>query len=145
MLVFFFKQKTAYEMRIIDWSSDVCSSDLLAEALADFNQATKLEPDDADVYFARGDVHYDMAEHALAIADYSAGLKLEGDAPWALWSRGLAHAQLGDSRAAHQDLDRALALMDGAEREEMLASTCRQLIGQRSEEHTSELQSLMST
>src|SRR3546814_8718648 len=38
---FFFKQKTAYEMRISDWSSDVCSSDLdrpaerkVAEALA---------------------------------------------------------------------------------------------------------------
>src|SRR3546814_9058953 len=28
--VFVFKQKTAYEMRISDWSSDVCSSDLLA-------------------------------------------------------------------------------------------------------------------
>src|SRR3546814_3040585 len=28
MLFFFFKQKTAYELRIIDWSSDVCSSDL---------------------------------------------------------------------------------------------------------------------
>src|SRR3546814_4769492 len=28
MLVFFFKQKTAYEVRISDWSSDVCSSDL---------------------------------------------------------------------------------------------------------------------
>src|SRR3546814_5542758 len=28
MSVFFFKQKTAYEMRISDWSSDVCSSDL---------------------------------------------------------------------------------------------------------------------
>src|SRR3546814_9813516 len=28
--VFFFKQKTAYEMRISDWSSDVCSSDLSA-------------------------------------------------------------------------------------------------------------------
>src|SRR3546814_8880056 len=32
LLFFFFKQKTAYEMRISDWSSDVCSSDLL-EAL----------------------------------------------------------------------------------------------------------------
>src|SRR3546814_13229224 len=28
MVIFFFKQKTAYEMRISDWSSDVCSSDL---------------------------------------------------------------------------------------------------------------------
>src|SRR3546814_6030987 len=31
MCFFFFKQKTAYEMRISDWSSDVCSSDLFAE------------------------------------------------------------------------------------------------------------------
>src|SRR3546814_4449232 len=31
---FFFKQKTAYEMRISDWSSDVCSSDLLKLATA---------------------------------------------------------------------------------------------------------------
>src|SRR3546814_3498493 len=28
MIFFFFKQKTAYDMRISDWSSDVCSSDL---------------------------------------------------------------------------------------------------------------------
>src|SRR3546814_20667210 len=31
---FFFKQKTAYEMRISDWSSDVCSSDLFVERQA---------------------------------------------------------------------------------------------------------------
>src|SRR3546814_6097916 len=30
VVFFFFKQKTAYEMRISDWSSDVCSSDLAA-------------------------------------------------------------------------------------------------------------------
>src|SRR3546814_4435539 len=32
-MFFFFKQKTAYEMRISDWSSDVCSSDLLLASL----------------------------------------------------------------------------------------------------------------
>src|SRR3546814_9699687 len=31
-MFFFFKQKTAYEMRISDWSSDVCSSDLAGDA-----------------------------------------------------------------------------------------------------------------
>src|SRR3546814_10901174 len=30
-VLFFFKQKTAYEMRISDWSSDVCSSDLITD------------------------------------------------------------------------------------------------------------------
>src|SRR3546814_2554344 len=33
MCVFFFKQKTAYEMRISDWSSDVCSSDLVSRSV----------------------------------------------------------------------------------------------------------------
>src|SRR3546814_16264976 len=32
IVVFFFKQKTAYDMRISDWSSDVCSSDLVRAA-----------------------------------------------------------------------------------------------------------------
>src|SRR3546814_4694728 len=32
VVFFFFKQKTAYEMRISDWSSDVCSSDLPQES-----------------------------------------------------------------------------------------------------------------
>src|SRR3546814_1412312 len=34
MCIFFFKQKTAYEMRISDWSSDVCSSDLWFDVFA---------------------------------------------------------------------------------------------------------------
>src|SRR3546814_2890558 len=36
MFFFFFKQKTAYEMRISDWSSDVCSSDLMPIATTRF-------------------------------------------------------------------------------------------------------------
>src|SRR3546814_14373185 len=44
--VFFFKQKTAYELRISDWSSDVCSSDLYL--MADACKGTKkLEPEHA--------------------------------------------------------------------------------------------------
>src|SRR3546814_5211458 len=43
---FFFKQKTAYEMRISDWSSDVCSSDLQfgnREAVVSLDQAKIVE------------------------------------------------------------------------------------------------------
>src|SRR3546814_3815105 len=43
MLCFFFKQKTAYEMRISDWSSDVCSSDLFDNSAT--GQATNTKRD----------------------------------------------------------------------------------------------------
>src|SRR3546814_3770165 len=39
--VFFFKQKTAYDRRISDWSSDVCSSDLQANLRRDALEAIK--------------------------------------------------------------------------------------------------------
>src|SRR3546814_7384987 len=38
-IIFFFKQKTAYEMRISDWSSDVCSSDLTPTRRRSSNRA----------------------------------------------------------------------------------------------------------
>src|SRR3546814_5481286 len=55
LVFFFFKQKTAYEMRISDWSSDVCSSDLdvfrtlATESLADRVHNPGLEEARADV------------------------------------------------------------------------------------------------
>src|SRR3546814_16512562 len=42
---FFFKQKTAYEMRISDWSSDVCSSDLWTLARVPFSAASASRAD----------------------------------------------------------------------------------------------------
>src|SRR3546814_16008784 len=57
ILFFFFKQKTAYEMRISDWSSDVCSSDLRSmplmaaaadDLLARLDAADRSKPVDID-------------------------------------------------------------------------------------------------
>src|SRR3546814_8664082 len=53
MFVFFFKHKTAYEMRISDWSSDVCSSDLYvnarSELAGEFRHGVEQVRDEADV------------------------------------------------------------------------------------------------
>src|SRR3546814_9933286 len=46
LFIFFFKQKTAYEMRISDWSSDVCSSDLPGDHERDVQHAGHLLDDD---------------------------------------------------------------------------------------------------
>src|SRR3546814_6126412 len=50
LLIFFFKQKTAYEMRISDWSSDVCSSDLPAVGVhaQQIMRASREHPETAD-------------------------------------------------------------------------------------------------
>src|SRR3546814_15826172 len=42
IVFFFFKQKTAYEMRISDWSSDVCSSDLVAPRVRSNSSFTEI-------------------------------------------------------------------------------------------------------
>src|SRR3546814_20549323 len=64
---FFFKQKTAYEMRISDWSSDVCSSDLklqeagnLDAALAKINEAAA-KAETPDEKFVIGQFNYNIA------------------------------------------------------------------------------------
>src|SRR3546814_19374120 len=49
VFVFFFKQKTAYEMRISDWSSDVCSSDLATFPPFELEKDGKLEGFDIDM------------------------------------------------------------------------------------------------
>src|SRR3546814_5361482 len=47
VIFFFFKQKTAYEMRISDWSSDVCSSDLLQVFIdMQYKDGTRLTTDE---------------------------------------------------------------------------------------------------
>src|SRR3546814_21127466 len=60
--MFFFKQKTAYEMRISDWSSDVCSSDLLLDE-AGYIRAAAAQ--DADTPYG-----YMMQDASLTWAGY---------------------------------------------------------------------------
>src|SRR3546814_2127266 len=50
-LFFFFKQKTAYEMRISDWSSDVCSSDLPGASMSDDHPDAAELPTRSDIVF----------------------------------------------------------------------------------------------
>src|SRR3546814_10915400 len=50
LFFFFFKQKTAYEMRISDWSSDVCSSDLKVAALLPQTPLLPLEIDGRTIW-----------------------------------------------------------------------------------------------
>src|SRR3546814_4261813 len=130
--VFFFKQKTAYEMRISDWSSDMCSSDLAINGG---------ENGLADRY-NRFDAWYAQLTPAF-MADLAAGRVQPGDgvAPVeglaanadGILRRGATGAEVTQLRG---DL-RTLGNRDGRNRD--LADA------DRTEEHTSELQSPIRT
>src|SRR3546814_4455601 len=69
IVVFFFKQKTAYEMRISDWSSDVCSSDLalrLAALELHLRQAPALPFIADDLFINYDDARSEAGLRALA-------------------------------------------------------------------------------
>src|SRR3546814_4377312 len=95
---FFFKQKTAYDMRISDWSSDVCSSDLLARGArrGDVEPVeTGTGPVDLDLAVAAGlQVH--LAE--LVAITNAAGDHRDGQA-----RRGLAVEQELKGRSLARD------------------------------------------
>src|SRR3546814_10683958 len=81
LIIFFFKQKTAYEMRISDWSSDVCSSDLFRSLLAGdafaaqqvalgASIADELRPDDrAAIARRQADMHMRIRDARRFISD----------------------------------------------------------------------------
>src|SRR3546814_4528254 len=102
---FFFKQKTAYEMRISDWSSDVCSSDLVRDRPVRLGQ-----------------------EHAAALLQPAGGA-----GPGLGEGRRRRVARPGNRHQRHAAADR-----HGVPILQPVSAHDR-----RSEEHTSELQSLM--
>src|SRR3546814_9448816 len=129
---FFFKQKTAYEMRISDWSSDVCSSDLTAapptastaaEADIGFTGIALNQPllfSCARVHQRQGDIRFLLAD--LQSAQKSARSTTDQATQRTAEAKAAAVRILGH-KVRHNEIIRGLHL--------------------RSEEHTSELQSLM--
>src|SRR3546814_3416828 len=115
----FFKQKTAYEMRISDWSSDVCSSDLRRRRRA--RRAA------ADLSLPRARLSHPAAEPSRLFL--SAGRACCGS-----HRAAAGRPQHSSTRAATRE-DRRM--------KDMKAYLAGALL--RSEEHTSELQSLMRT
>src|SRR3546814_5956054 len=72
VVFFFFKQKTAYEMRISDWSSDVCSSDLPQpdrRSLREFDQADQDDDEGRILDEIRLRAHPRRQRQIAAIAD----------------------------------------------------------------------------
>src|SRR3546814_10634779 len=100
MVVFFFRQKTAYEMRISDWSSDVCSSDLHPAA---FHGVVDVRNGSQHVAQARKAQHHVVADVA---ADVEAGVATD-QVPAVLDVVGLGDLDVALDRATAGQIGRA--------------------------------------
>src|SRR3546814_3373361 len=122
MVFFLCKQKTAYEMRISDWSSDVCSSDLL-QALEDGLQDYSPNVKAAAGAIVTIDRNGETVIHR--------GLMREAEAKALRTLERLRQGFGGEGEAGNDD--------EGEDDEQPKIAA----MSDRSEEHTSELQSLM--
>src|SRR3546814_1079213 len=126
VILFFFKQKTAYEVRISDWSSDVCSSDLchalfLSPAALVLVRLLPLRFLASASVLKRSHARLFDLSQQFRLQLLAAHQAVLSGRPW--WRRSLRRGPWGGGRCG-------LCLLGSGR-------------GRRSEEHTSELQSLM--
>src|SRR3546814_2605306 len=152
---FFFKQKTEYEMRISDGSSDVCSSDLTVK-LAGPRCARRERHRDCRGDAVPGDCRHQCAREAGLAAAARCRNDEETALTHARCPSPIRFLRLQDERCRHQDRLAATITLrlvhpsspSGSRQSLPLKKwQCRDLFSaspiRRSEEHTSELQSLM--
>ena len=79
-------------------------------AIADYDTAIRLNPDDAKAYFNRGLAKGNLGEHFAAIADFDNAIRLKPDDVDAYNNRGVAKGKLGEHFAAIADYNIAIRL-----------------------------------
>ena len=79
-------------------------------AIADYDSAIRLNPDDTDAYNNRGIAKSDLGQHFAAIADYDSAIRLNPDDARTYYNRGIAKYRLGQYFAAIADYDSAIRL-----------------------------------
>jgi len=80
------------------------------EALADMDQAIRLDPSKADYFHKRAACHYNLKQYEKAIADFTQAIELEPDNPSHYLNRGYAYQAMGEVERAEADYEQAKML-----------------------------------
>src|SRR6266540_1924064 len=87
-----------------------CRKGTYDRAIADYDQAIKLKPDDAYAYNSRGLAYSKKGLLDRAIADYDQAIRLKPDVALAYFNRGNAHKNAGNKQSAIADFRKSLEL-----------------------------------
>ncbi|MCP4781912.1 MAG: tetratricopeptide repeat protein [Hyphomicrobium sp.] len=82
----------------------------LDEAIADYNEAIKLNPEFALAYYGRGSAYKDIGEFVRAVADADKVIEINPQDPEAYANRGSAYVAKGDKERAIADYRKALQI-----------------------------------
>ena len=92
------------------WGSRKYELGLYQSAIADYDKAIQLKPNNDLAYYGRGMAKDDLGQHFAAIADYDTAIRLKPDFAYAYQGRGIAKNNLGQHFAAIADYDTAIRL-----------------------------------
>ena len=81
-----------------------------ARAIADFNEAIRLNPQYAEAFYNRGNAYFHQKDYARAIADYSEAIRLNPQIAKAFYNRGNAKKLIGETAEGEADIARARVL-----------------------------------
>jgi len=97
------------------------------EAINAYNEAIRLNPDNAEAYNNRGTVKRSLGQHEAALADYDKAIELNPDDATAYNNRGVTKKNLGRLNEAREDYQKALTLAQESGNEDMIAVAKRNL------------------
>ena len=103
-------EQTFYRWRVRYRGMEVAEVKHMRAAILWYNQAIKLNPDDAEAYYDRGVAKYELKDYAGAIADCDEAIKLKPDSALVYHARGCFKEKLEDYEQALADFNEAIKL-----------------------------------
>ena len=92
-----------------DYESAGCSADAKSD-VEKYAAQIKANPNDANAYYNRGNIYYDLNNYNQAISDYTKAIELNPNDTGAYNNRGIAYETLGDSSRVDSDFKKSTEL-----------------------------------
>lgn len=98
--------------RLLDAVARIAQKGELARAVADYDEAIRLDPNNAAIFLNRGAAMNYVQNYSRAIEDLDQAIRLDERNAGAYHNRGVAYSKMGESTRAKADLDQAKILTD---------------------------------